>query len=78
MLFRNVNGTGAMVLLENRLGGNVLSVAYISRHDMIKALAYICLVLPSNISLIFSSTLISTAAEIALYVDLYPSLTLFL
>ena len=44
ILFMNVAWTGAMVALEDRLGGNVLPVAYFSRHDMIKASASVYLV----------------------------------
>ena len=45
---------------------------------MIKSSASIYLVLPSAISFIFSSTLLSTASATALSVDFYPSLPVFL
>ena len=60
--------------LGTSFGDNVLQVAYFLRHDMIKSLASIYLDLPSDIVFIFSSTLFSTAASIALSVDVYPSL----
>ena len=45
---------------------------------MIKVLASISLVLPSDIDFIFSSTFLSTAAAISLSVDFYPHLPLFI
>ena len=78
ILLRNVPSTGAMVVLETRLGGNVLPVAYFPMYDMIKASASIYSVLPSAIAFIFSSTFLSIVAAIALCVDLFHILPLLL